>query len=643
MNWFAWASHSKWIISGLVLLACLVVSSLIQCTSKADSYLSLDPNNHYTGIHSCQSCHQRIYQSYVETGMGRSLYRPNPEDKIERFGPEDVIYDPNKDFYYLALWKADRMFIREFRLDQQDTVYVREEEVNYVVGSGNQTRSYLLERNGYLYEHPITWYVERQLWDLSPGYEVNNSRFGREIGVECLSCHTGKVDYIEGSKNRFHEIALGIDCEKCHGPGEAHIRLIEQGQLIDVGEEIDYSIVNPEKLPIDQQFDVCQQCHLQGVNITKDGQTELDFRPAMHLRDNRQIFIEEKGNSNAFGIASHAERLQVSKCFMGSEGQLTCTTCHNPHKSIHNTDQAVYIKQCQSCHQVGEEVLCAASEMEQKSMQGDCISCHMPKGGTSDIPHVSFHDHNIRIYQEEDSISTEAIVQYLNLRLATDSANSPSLQGKAWLLFYERQESDPAYLRTADSLLSGEMTYETARIAFYQEKYEEALRRIRSVLASSPDHGLAQFLEGEILEALGKYEEAYSSFWNLFQSQPNNVEAGLRVGVDLLRAREGDVEALKISRELFEGLLELKPFDHRILTNLGFVALNQRRIPEAESYLVQALSYEPDERQPLENMVLLQVMKGNRVLATSYFDQISSKHPNYARLDELKQMINRLP
>ena len=629
----------KWLVAIGLLLSCVLGANLIQCSQQSATYLSLDPDNQYTGTASCKSCHKRIHNSYIETGMGKSLYRPDKGRTIERFGSESLVYDTNKNFYYLPIWKGEEMFIREFRMEGMDTTYLREESVEYVVGSGNQTRSYLLERNGYLYEHPITWYVAKQIWDMSPGYEVNNSRFGREIGLECLACHTGKVEYVEGSKNRFNKISLGIDCEKCHGPGEAHIRLIEGGQLIDVGEEIDYSIVNPGKLPIGKQFDVCQQCHLQGVNVLHGEGSVLDFRPAMKLGEVMDVFVEERGDPDAFGIASHAERLQQSRCFIASEGRLNCTTCHNPHKSIHATDQSVYIKQCQSCHQSGTELICGASEERREHMEGDCISCHMPQGGTSDIPHVSFHDHKIRILQAEETTSSQEITEYFLLRCVTDSSPSPNVQGKAWLAYFERQEAKPDYLKKADELLGEEMSYEAARVAFYQGKYQEALQLVQGLLQSTPDHALAIFLQGEIQEAMGKYEEAYETFLKLYQDESINIEAGLKAGVNLLRARQGDPTALTGAQELFESLLSAKSFDHRILTNLGFVAMNQRRIGQAESYLAQALSYEPDDRQALENMILLQTVKGNSILANKHLDHLAEKHPEYPGLQRLRRMI----
>ncbi len=46
-----------------------------------------------------------------------------------------------------------------------------EGEVAYAVGSGARSITYLVERDGRLFESPITWYTQKQQWDLSPGYE----------------------------------------------------------------------------------------------------------------------------------------------------------------------------------------------------------------------------------------------------------------------------------------------------------------------------------------------------------------------------------------------------------------------------------------------------------------------------------------
>ena len=623
--------HLRLWLPGLLLLALVVA----RCSQRPQTWLSLDPANAYTGTASCQPCHERITASYLETGMGKSLYPPDPDRIIETFGPAALVYDPKVDFYYRAFWEGGEMYMEEFRVETGDTTYRRRERVDYVVGSGHQTRSYLMLRQDYLYEMPLTWYVAKGIWDLSPGYDVNNPRFDREIGVECLACHTGHIEHVTGSKNRYRFISEGIDCEKCHGPGQRHIELIEAGQLIDVGEETDFSIVNPSKLPLEAQFDVCQQCHLQGVNVYAPGKGPLDFRPAMPLDTLVAVFIEQQADPEAFGIASHAERLQQARCFIASAGQLTCTTCHDPHRSIAVTDSMVYVRQCQSCHQAGHQVLCASPD----GMAGNCISCHMPVGGTSDIPHVRFHDHKIRVRRPQDSLDVAAVKDFLRLRCATHQDPPAGVAGEAWLRYYEEQDRDSAYLARAGALLTPDNPYAQARLAYYRGDYGTARAAIAAALAAAPQEPLYHFLSGEIFEAAGRHAEALEAYRQSWTLGPASIEAGLKTGVSLLKARPGLPGTLEEAAAIFEGLRAAKPFDRRVLTNLGFVYLNQGKLGPAEAALAEALSYDPDDRQALENMVLLQSVRGNRVLAQQYLTRLARRHPAYPALANLQARV----
>ncbi|GAB4422424.1 MAG: hypothetical protein OHK0039_38440 [Bacteroidia bacterium] len=628
-------ARGRWLLGGAAILALLLVC----CLRRPTEYLSLDPANSYTGSASCEPCHRKIYHSYLETGMGKSLYPPSPDRIIEDFGPSAVVYHPATDFYYRPYWSGDRMMLLEYRLEGGDTVFRRTEQVDYVVGSGHQTRSYLMLRNGYLYEMPVTWYVHRQIWDMSPGYDVNNSRFDREIGIECMACHTGYIDPVAGSKNRYRYLSEGIDCEKCHGPGAAHIRLTEAGQLIDVGEEIDYSIVNPAKLPLDRQFDVCQQCHLQGVNVYRPGRDALGFRPAMALDSVWEVFVEEMSDSNAFGIASHAERLQQSRCFVASAGQLTCATCHDPHQGIARTDTLHFVRQCQQCHQGDRTPVCAAPPATQATMQGNCVSCHMPAGGTRDIPHVFFHDHRIRIVAgTPDTLPVERIAAFVRLRGTRDDGSA----GRAWLRYFEQQDPRPAYLDSAGVRLGPGDDEARARLAYYRGDHAAALELIDRVLSRQPGDAYAHFLRGEVLAAAGRYAEAEAAFRQAWEQEPESVEAGLKTAVNLLKARPGVTESLDRAAAIFEHLRTQKPFDTRVLTNLGFVYLNQGQADRAEAALVEALGYDPDDRQALENMVLLQLLRGNARAAQRYFDHLAARHPAAPQLEALRGRIAAL-
>lgn len=625
----------------LLSVVCLSLFVIVRCTSSTKSYAALSPKTEFVGNETCKSCHKRYYDSYIETGMGHSFYLPTRANSIEDFSASSLVYDKFSDFYYHPFWKNDSLFLLEFRLVGKDTSYKRVEKINYVVGSGNQTRSYLLERKGYLYEVPITWYVRKKIWDLSPGYDGgHNSRFSREIGEECMACHTGNFEFVAGSKNRFKNIGLGIDCERCHGPASEHIKKMQAKAEIDVSKNIDYSIVNPKKLPIDAQFDVCQQCHLQGTNILQEGKKSVrDFRPSMALSDVYAVFVEKNENPDAFGIASHADRLKQSQCFIQSKGKLTCTTCHDPHKSIHKTDASIYIKQCEACHspkphaEAISKKFCTAPETEKMKVNGNCISCHLPKGGTSDIPHVSFHDHKIRVIKAESEQKSEtnlspselqAEKKFVDLICQNSSSVSPDITAKAYLSYFETHNALAEYLEKAAKGLDEKSLYERARLAFYQKNPTQAHQYLAKALAKEPNNALLYFLQGEVYEAQSNFSAAQTAYETAFSHNPNSIEAELKATIMLLNAHTGDRSILPQAEQRLQKLLQQKPFDERLHSNLGFVLLNAGRFPEAERAFLKALQLNPDYKQALENLVAMYNAKGEVQKVKEYERRLNS-------------------
>jgi Tfp pilus assembly protein PilF len=631
-------------IASLIIVAVAGACSRGSTPPPSGTYLNLDPAVQYTGRESCKSCHAEIYDSYLQTGMGQSLYRPDPARAVEKTGPESVVYDTYSGFYYQPQWKGKDFYILEFRLSGRDTSYQRRERIDYVVGSGHQTRSYLLDRGGYLYEAPITWYVSRAKWDMSPGYEGgHNSRFDRPMGEECMACHTGKIDYVPGSTNFYRAVSLGIDCEKCHGPGQAHIARMEKDEIVDVGREIDYSIVNPAKLPIAQQFDVCMQCHLQGVNVLQPGRASVqEYRPGMPLSAVYDIFIPQHEGEADFGIASHAERLLESACFKGSQGKMTCTTCHDPHKSISATAEDTFTRQCQSCHQSGKgQVMCGEDAAMISAAGGNCITCHMRKAGVSDIPHVTFTDHRIRVLGTADSTTADptAIRKFLRLVAMNDSAPTAASTGAAYLAYYERHEPDPAILAEAARTLPTDLAAERARLLNFQGQYAQALTLIDKALASRPQDSWLLLQKAELLERTQRPQEALAVYRKVFAAHPYITEAALKAGNIVIQTATDKAVALRDARALFSAALAQKPHDEKLNANMGFIEMNSGNVQAASKYLSQALSTHPDYLLALENMVLLQANFGSKDLARRYFARLLAAHPDYPKAEALRGMV----
>src|SRR5207248_3744470 len=153
-----------------------------------------------------------------------------------------------------------RVFHQETRRDPSGRIVARNEaEVQFVLGSGSQGLGYLIERDGFLFQSPISWYAHQRRWDLAPGYEKQNPHFDRPVVSTCLYCHANRVEPVAGTINRYQPPIFrghAIGCERCHGPGELHVRR----PTVVAGR--DRTIVNPAALEASLRDAVCEQCHL---------------------------------------------------------------------------------------------------------------------------------------------------------------------------------------------------------------------------------------------------------------------------------------------------------------------------------------------------------------------------------------------
>ncbi len=99
-------------------------------------YLNHSDTARYIGMDQCKLCHQDIYNSFMETGMGKSFNKGSKQNSAAKFDKHSVIYDKFSDFYYQPYWKGDSMKILEFRLKGKDTIYKRIETVDYIIDLG---------------------------------------------------------------------------------------------------------------------------------------------------------------------------------------------------------------------------------------------------------------------------------------------------------------------------------------------------------------------------------------------------------------------------------------------------------------------------------------------------------------------------
>ena len=357
----------------------------------------------------CADCHNDIAETYRKTGMGRSFSRPAPQNIIEDYSKNNTFDHKLSGYSYTMTERGERFFERRHTIgfDGKETDVV-DEQVDYIIGSGNHARTFLHRTaQGQLAELPVSWYSEGSgSWAMSPGYDRRDQQdIRRTITPECLFCHDGYPQTDQAAVRDEKELAVfpsklpeGIDCQRCHGPGRAHVAAAKAGN--SSSQVIRNSIVNPGRLPRDRQMEICMQCHLETSSrhvpneIRAYGRAVSSYRPGQPLGDYK-IYIdqEKKPTDDTFEVAHAAYRLRKSACFMKSD--MTCLTCHDPHdipRGAQGTQH--YVEVCAECHK-------AAAHRSALPTGSNCISCHMPKRRTDDVVHLVMTDHYIRSYQPQ--------------------------------------------------------------------------------------------------------------------------------------------------------------------------------------------------------------------------------------------------
>ena len=524
--------------------------------------------------------------------MGRSFYRLGPQTSIEDFTSHNTLYHRPSDRYYQLLTHDGKYFERRFQIAYGNGETNRvEKQIDFVVGSGAHARTYLYRNTeGQFIEMPVSWHSENGgYWAMSPGYDdARQEDFRRPVPDECLFCHNG---YPSGT------IAEGIDCQRCHGPGGAHIKTVATAGATT--ERIRATIVNPARLGRDRQLDVCMQCHLETTSlrlpnaIRRYGRDPFSYRPGESLND-YEIFFDHAagtGMDDRFEVAHQAYRLRKSTCFLRSK--MTCTTCHDPHQELRGK-QAIdhYVSVCLSCHRAVH----ASGRPEGSS---NCLDCHMWKRRAEDAVHVVMTDHFIQRRKPPRDF------------LAPLQEKPVSYQGEV-VPYFPTAAADELYIAVA------------------QVEHESNLRagipRLeRAVAASRPD-------DPEVYFELGKA-------W----SKSRNQSQAVRWYEEALKRREGFHPALRemaaslalagnLARaiEVGERACDQQPPDTVALTNLGNAYLRRGNGERAKQVLERALARNPDLPEANNLLGLVWLSAQNPAAAESSFRNAIAAQPDLA-------------
>jgi hypothetical protein len=246
-------------------------------------------------------------------------------------------------------------------------------------------QTYILEKDGQLYESRVSWF--RELSGLAPtmGYEGTKPAditdaagrlIHRDEKLKCFGCHA--TNAVQGTQITLDQLLPGVQCEHCHESVQAHLAAMQSGKPQAAVPKDLHRLIG---LSADQTSNFCGQCHRTWAEVVA------------------------LGNPGIADIRFQPYRLTGSKCYDPDDARISCLACHNPHHDF-GAQKVNFDARCLACHSGGKNA--AAKPIAAKPgakgcpvAKDNCVSCHMPR---IELPgaHYKFTDHRIRIVKPNE-------------------------------------------------------------------------------------------------------------------------------------------------------------------------------------------------------------------------------------------------
>lgn len=318
--------------------------------------------NGFVGPEACAPCHAAQYGTQKTSRHALAL---RPIGQSTAFKGQPPITE--RDYSTTYETKPDGVQVRVDAAGKKiDAV------LQWAFGAGAQGITPVGIYGGQYFEHRYSYYSAPRRLAPTFGHPKRAATAEAALGVlqdgttisRCFNCHATGVQPSSSGPD-LQGMLPGITCERCHGPGAAHVAAAKAGAA---PETVRRSVVNPKRFPARAQVQMCGECHRLPP---PEGPS-----PEPEIEDPVSVRLAPIG-------------LMASRCFTESK-QLACVTCHDPHADVKPRTDLSYTEKCLGCH--------AASSVKSKCPRPsdrNCVSCHMPQAALG--AYLRFTDHRIRV------------------------------------------------------------------------------------------------------------------------------------------------------------------------------------------------------------------------------------------------------
>ncbi|HYM09494.1 MAG TPA: tetratricopeptide repeat protein [Bryobacterales bacterium] len=562
----------------------------------------------FVGAAACGECHPEQYEKQARSRHAHAL-RPILETPLPRLLIARPVQEPGgATLEYRIAPKGLRVTARQGS-EQASAL------LEWAFGAGAQGFTPVGRAGNIYFEHRISYYTGPARPALTLGHPAGPPSSATEaLGLiqapetiyRCFNCHATGAQQGK-SEPDLSSMRPGVECERCHGPGGAHVAAARAHRP---AAEIAKTLLNPGRFPARAVVEICAECHRLAKPRSES--------PAPEIEDPISVRFAPVGFS-------------ASKCFRAGKN-FSCLTCHNPHEDAQR-DDAFYTATCLRCHSdtSGE----TAKSQCKRSTRQDCLPCHMRHA--SPAPYLTFTDHRIRVYPAAAAVADFPAVEKLIASgqykealaaleemppvsaqwhflasKALDGLNQPRravdearqavdmepgneahhLQLAQLLLSHSAPERAYDVLRNAQRLFPDSLLVRLGEgLALKEmERWEEAEKELLACLTTKPDLGVAFDALETIYLNTKRYEDTQRAAETFLKNNPGDF----RGYYYLAAARDG----LKLETGETEGLLrraiQIKPEFAASHALLGKILLEGGRAAEAAPVLEQAVRLRPD-------------------------------------------------
>jgi len=342
----------------------------------------------FTGSQSCKSCHAEIFDRWAGSHHALAWTRPSDDTVFGDFNDASFEHKGRKTRFFR---EGGRFMIETADVSDGPRLF----EVKGVAGVA-PLQQYLVETEpGRLQSFDIVWDREKSAWyhlypdqDLPPEEAFHWSGPYKTWNARCAECHaTGFRKNYDPRSRRYQSVQseIGVGCEACHGPGEAHVAWAnEPGTPVKPpfpGLDAKGLLLGFLDATAETQIQQCAGCHSRrepfedgnptpGIPFHDSYRLAL-LRPGLYHADG-QIQDEVYVYGSFLQSKMYANGVRCSDCHdvhsakLKADGNAICTQCHSPAGNERFPSLAVKTYDAQSHH-----------FHESGTPGAQCVSCHM--------------------------------------------------------------------------------------------------------------------------------------------------------------------------------------------------------------------------------------------------------------------------